>query len=74
VNEFDYPMGDSNIRSTYEGTGGIPIGSVARRLLFAIKFRDSEILFTDSLTPDSMILCYRNIREAVAAVAPFLIL
>jgi uncharacterized membrane protein (UPF0182 family) len=74
VKEFDYPMGDSNIRSTYEGTGGIPINSILRRLLFAIKYSDSEILFTDSLTADSRILCNRNIKEAAAYVAPFLVL
>ncbi|MDR1885935.1 MAG: UPF0182 family protein [Synergistaceae bacterium] len=74
VKEFDYPMGDSNARSTYEGAGGVPIGSLARRILYAIKYRDSEILFTDSLTEESRILCNRNVREAVAEVAPFLIL
>ncbi|MDL2264314.1 UPF0182 family protein [Synergistaceae bacterium OttesenSCG-928-I11] len=74
VREFDYPMGDSNVRSTYEGTGGVEIGSLARRLLYAIKFRDSEILFTDSLRPESRVLYNRNVRQAILTVAPFLIL
>lgn len=74
VKEFDYPMGDSNERSTYEGTGGVEIGSLFRRLLFALKFRDSEIFFTNSFRPESMILLNRNVRSAIRMIAPFLIL
>ncbi|MDR1917263.1 MAG: UPF0182 family protein [Synergistaceae bacterium] len=74
VNEFDYPMGDSNIRSSYEGTGGVEIGTLARRLLYALRFRDSEIFFTGSLRPDSRILYNRNIKEAIRTAAPYLIL
>lgn len=74
VKEFDYPMGDSNVRSTYEGKGGVEIGLLWRRLLYAIRFRDSEILFTGSLRSESRILYNRNIREAIRTVAPFLLL
>jgi uncharacterized membrane protein (UPF0182 family) len=73
VKEFDYPMGDSNARSTYEGKGGVPIGSFWKRLLFALRFRDTEILFTGALRPESRVLFNRNVREALNAVAPFLI-
>jgi len=74
VKEFDYPMGDSNMRSTYQGSGGVRIGSLARRILYAIKFRDTEILFTSSLRPESRILYNRNIQPAIKKVAPFLAL
>ena len=74
VKEFDYPMGDANMRSTYEGSGGVEIGSLLRRLLFAIHFRDSEILFTGSITPKSKVLYYRNVKNAINKIAPFLIL
>jgi uncharacterized membrane protein (UPF0182 family) len=74
VSEFDYPTGDSNSRSSYDGTGGVGIGSIFRRILFALKFRDSEILFTGSIKRDSRILFNRNVRGAIAKVAPFLIL
>lgn len=73
VKEFDYPMGNSNVRSTYQGEGGVPIGSLWRRLLFALRFRDSEILFTGALNEDSRALFYRNARQALAKLAPFLI-
>lgn len=73
VKEFDYPMGDSNVRSTYEGDGGVEIGSFWRRLLFTLRFRDTEILFTGALRPESRVLYYRNVREALGEVAPFLL-
>ncbi|MCE5202179.1 MAG: UPF0182 family protein [Synergistaceae bacterium] len=73
VKEFDYPLGDSNARTTYQGKGGVKIGSFWRRLLFALRFHDTEILFTGSLKPESRVLFYRNVREALAEVAPFLI-
>ncbi len=74
VKEFDYPMGDANARSTYEGKGGVAIHSILQRLLFAFKYRDTEILFTGSLKPESRILYNRNIRAAIHKVAPFLVL
>ncbi|MDO5562543.1 MAG: UPF0182 family protein [Synergistaceae bacterium] len=73
VKEFDYPMGASNMRSTYGGSGGVKIDSMWRRLLFAFRFRDTEILFTGSLKPESRIMFYRNVRAAFKEVAPFLI-
>ena len=71
--EFDYPMGDSNVRTTYEGTGGVPIGGLVNRIMFALRFRDSQILFTNAIQPDSRILMYRSISERLRVVAPFLL-
>ena len=73
IKEFDYPMGGANVRTTYEGTGGVAIGSILRRLIFAVRFRDSQILFTDAILPESRIMFYRSIRERVRKVAPFLL-
>ena len=74
VKEFDYPMGDANMRSTYDGSGGVEVGSLLRRLLFAIHFRDSEILFTGSIKKESKVLYNRNVKNAIRKIAPFLIL
>ncbi|MDD7650497.1 UPF0182 family protein [Cloacibacillus porcorum] len=73
VKEFDYPMGDSNVRSVYQEDGGVAIGSLWRRILFSLRFRDSEILFTGALSKESRVLYNRNVRRAFAQVAPFLI-
>ncbi len=71
--EFNYPQGESNDFTTYEGTGGIPVGSLARRLLIAADRGDlSKLPFSDDITPDSRLLMRRNIRDRVRAIAPFL--
>ena len=70
--EFDYPKGDSNVYTTYQGEGGVPINSFLRRLLFAVTFKSSDILFTGYLTPQSRIMFYRAIDKRVKKIAPFL--
>jgi uncharacterized membrane protein (UPF0182 family) len=71
--EFNYPQGESNSYTTYQGTGGIPIGSMWRRLLIAIDRGDvSKLPFSDDITPDSLLLMRREIDERVNAIAPFL--
>ena len=70
--EFDYPKGDKNVYTFYEGKGGVPCGSLARRFLFAAEFLDPQILFTNYLTPQSRIMFKRRIDVRAAAIAPFL--
>ena len=70
--EFDYPKGDKNVYTNYQGKGGVLISSFMRRLLFAIEFEDPQILFTTYLTPESRIMFNRRIRNRVIAIAPFL--
>ncbi len=70
--EFDYPSGDTNVSSHYEGTGGVPLGSFVRRLLFAIRMTDPNLLLSSDMTPESRILFHRDISERVQVIAPFL--
>jgi uncharacterized membrane protein (UPF0182 family) len=72
--EFHYPRGDDNVTTTYDGTGGVPIGSLWRRLLFAIRFTSTDILVSPMLTSESRIMFHRQIRERVERLAPFLML
>lgn len=69
--EFDYPSGDSNVYTTYEGTGGIKMG-LASRILFSIREKSLKMLVSTNITHDSRILIYRNIMERVRKIAPFL--
>ena len=46
VKEFDYPKGNENVYSSYDGKGGIPLDSLGKRLLFAWTQADINILFT----------------------------
>jgi len=64
-------IGDGQTNS-YEGTGGVSIGSSLRRALFALQFRDTNLLLSSALTSDSRILYDRSPRERVAKVAPWL--
>ncbi|HMF55504.1 MAG TPA: UPF0182 family protein [Pyrinomonadaceae bacterium] len=72
-NEFDYPQGEANNYTTYQGTGGIQIGSGLRRFLLAWALGDfKNLTFSDRITPESRALLNRNIYERVQAIAPFL--
>jgi uncharacterized membrane protein (UPF0182 family) len=72
--EFNYPQGETNNLTTYEGTGGIPIGGYFRRWLLAWGLDDlTKLPFSDDVTSESRALIHRNIREIVDGVAPFLI-
>lgn len=72
-NEFDYPQGDTNTYTTYQGTGGIRIGNRFRRMLLSWAIGDvSKLPFSNDVTSDSHVLINRNIRDIVNGVAPFL--
>jgi hypothetical protein len=71
--EFNYPEGQSNNLTSYEGTGGIELGGFLRRLLLAFDRGDiAKLPFSDDVTPQSRLLMRRNVRDRVAALAPFL--
>ncbi len=70
--EFDYPKGDKNVYTIYQGRGGVPINSFFRRFLFAIEFLDPQILFTTYLNPESKIMYNRRIARRAGLIAPFL--
>ena len=73
--EFNYPQGETNNLTSYEGTGGIVLGGVLRRTLIALDRGDiTKLPFSDDIGPESRLLMRRNIRERVAALAPFLTL
>jgi len=70
---FDYPQGETNNDTSYEGSGGIRIGSGLRRLLLAYALDDlSKLPFSDDVTADSRVLMHREIFDLVNSVAPFL--
>ncbi|MDP2856480.1 MAG: UPF0182 family protein [Bacillota bacterium] len=71
--EFDYPLGDQNVLTQYDGTGGIPTGSILRRLAFALRFRDYEILLSRAITSRSRILFNRDLTTRASTLAPFLL-
>ncbi len=71
--EFNYPQGQSNSLISYEGDGGIHLGGFLRRLLIASDRGDlTKLPFSDDINEQSRLLMRRNVRERVAALAPFL--
>lgn len=72
--EFNYPEGEANNYTSYQGAGGIRMGSFLRRLLIAWSVGDiSKVPFSDDITADSALLMRRNIRDRVSELAPFLL-
>ncbi|MCK1333045.1 UPF0182 family protein [Bradyrhizobium sp. CW9] len=72
IPEFDYPKGKENAYAAYGGAGGISIGTMATRMLFAYYFNDPNLLLSGYITIDSRIMIRRNIQERVSTIAPFL--
>ena len=70
--EFDYPSGEENVFTDYQGKGGVPISSLLRKALFALRFGEIKILFSDDIVADSRIIYYRNIKERIKKILPFL--
>ncbi|MFM8944680.1 MAG: UPF0182 family protein, partial [Actinomycetota bacterium] len=74
--ELDYQgiPGDDQAQATttYEGSGGIPVGGLASRALFAWRYRDVNLLISSLIRPESRIIIRRAIAERVPRIAPFL--
>jgi len=70
--ELDYPAGDKNVYTNYTGTGGVPIQSLFRKLLFAARFGDIKILLSNDIIGESRVMYHREIEERVKKAAPFI--
>lgn len=75
--EFDYPDDTSpngQRNYTYTGKGGVPVGSLLNKAVFALKYQEQRILLSNLINKDSKILFERDPRDRVAKVAPWLTL
>jgi uncharacterized membrane protein (UPF0182 family) len=70
--EFDYPSGNENVYTRYVGTGGVVLDSTLKRIAFALRLADPNMLLSQEFTPDSRVLLHRDIADRVRLVAPFL--
>jgi uncharacterized protein len=71
--ELDFPQGQTGFaRSRYAGSGGISLKGFVRRLAFAWRFRDINLILSSQITPESRIMFRRGIADRVRRVAPFL--
>ena len=76
AHELDRPASNAGgqVNTTYTGTGGVPIGSFFRRLLYAWQMGDKNILFSSGVNAHSRLLYIRDPRQRVHQVAPWLTL
>ncbi|MEH1915072.1 UPF0182 family protein [Nostoc sp.] len=72
VRELDYPSGSDNVYNSYDGLGGVEIGSAWRRWLFATYLKDWQMVLTRDFLPETRVLLRRNVKERIQAIAPFL--
>jgi uncharacterized membrane protein (UPF0182 family) len=75
--EFDYPddaSANGQKNYTYSGSGGVPVGSLLNKAVFALKYQEQRILLSSLINKDSKILFERNPRDRVSKVAPWLTL
>jgi len=73
--EIDYQNAKGeDVTSSYDGRTGVKVGSALRRLAFAIRYREINILTSPLITKDSKVLYIRGVKERVRKVAPFLTL
>jgi uncharacterized protein len=71
--EFNYPQGETNNLTSYEGNGGIALGGFLRRIIIALDRGDlAKLPFSDDVNQDSRLLMRRNLRDRVSALAHFL--
>ncbi|MFG1753089.1 UPF0182 family membrane protein [Streptosporangium sandarakinum] len=72
--ELDYPLssGTGQKDTTYDGKGGVPVGSFINRVLYAAKYGEMNLLLSSDVNDKSKILYVRNPQERIAKVAPFL--
>jgi uncharacterized membrane protein (UPF0182 family) len=70
--ELDYPSGDQNVYTKYDGKGGVPINSLWRKLIFSARHATLRILLSNDINRESRIMYHRQIQERLQKIAPFI--
>ncbi len=70
--EFDYPSGESNVYTRYEGKGGVPLNGLWRKFLFGSQYGTTRFLLSGYPTSESRIMFHRQISDRIQTLAPFL--
>jgi uncharacterized protein len=77
--EFDYPRGEEAagneqvVETKWSGKTGIKLDTTLSRLLFALRFRDLDLLISDQITDQSQLLFHRSLADRLPRIAPFLL-
>ena len=71
-NEFDYPLGNKNVFTSYNGTDGIKLSNILKKAIFSTKLGSLNLFISSAVTKESKVLLNRDIIERATALAPFL--
>ncbi|MCH8328892.1 MAG: UPF0182 family protein [Nanoarchaeota archaeon] len=72
ANEFDYPLGNENVYTSYDGSDGIQLSNILKKAVFSVKLGSVNLFVSGAVTKDSKVLLKRDIVERASALAPFL--
>ncbi len=72
--EFSYPSGDKNVYSSYAGTGGVLLDTFLKRIAFAIRLGDSNVLLSDEIDAGTRVQFHRQLQERIQQITPYLAL
>ncbi|MFO7962588.1 MAG: UPF0182 family protein [Desulfobacterales bacterium] len=70
--ELNYPKGDANVYTHYQGNGGVPLENFFRKFLFGWKFDGTPFLLSEYPIAESRIMFHREIKHRLRTLAPFL--
>ena len=70
--EIDIPLATGTGFNEYEGTAGVELSNFFKRIAFAFRYRDLNLLISNQIRTDSRVLVERNVSEMVKQLAPFL--
>ena len=71
-NEFDYPLGNENVFTSYNGTDGIKLSNILKKAIFSTKLGSLNLFISSAVTKESKVLLNRDIIERATTLAPFL--
>ena len=71
--EFDYPKGTEVVNNKYDGKDGVKIGNFFKKLLFAIRFGNINILLNTNINNKSQVLFHRNVSDRIKTLFPFMV-
>lgn len=70
--EFSYPGDNEPVYSSYAGTGGVPMDNYLKRLAFALRLGDANVLLSDEINTNTRVQFHRQIQQRVLQITPFL--
>jgi uncharacterized protein len=72
--EINFDTAEGVERTNYAGAGGVEVGNLVRRIAFALREADPNLVLSGLINSDSRIMIYKNVRDRVSRAAPFLAL